>query len=43
MWLRDVSDSPFVWLRHENEALVVALPTPPITPFSAFSSFPRTF
>lgn len=29
-------DNPFFWLRHENEASVVALPTPPITPFQPF-------
>ncbi len=36
MWLREVPDIPFLWLRHENEASVVALPSPPITPFQLF-------
>lgn len=37
MWLREIPDIPFFWLRHENnEASVVALPTPPITPFQLF-------
>lgn len=40
---RSLIDIPFVWMRHENEALLVALSTPPITPFRLFLPFLGTF